>query len=234
MRIRSEAADARAQLAGRLVPLLESALTPLEGLDDVNRQNLVYQATAAESAENRFLDSLLARFTGETDRKRFEDTLRTYYLEAANSGRVIKDLEDAREVYVQMSQICVRADQDLKPATDSFKDVVALRLFDYHAARYGAAVTRHPERRARLEESFREEYGPRASVPSEPEGGRRGPGRRAAFRSAVPACRRAQRRGGLRALCVESRQSSKRSAGTSRSSPGSTPRSRCRRAARKT
>lgn len=157
-RVRFEAVRARARLVGLPVSRLTLALTPLDRLDDVDRKNLEYAARVLEARESPSFEGFLSRFTSAVERERFEEPLSTYYLELANSRRVIQNLEEAKTAYAEMSEICVREQSDLEPVIGFFREVLDLRRLEYHVARFGAAVASQPDRRARLEEAFRTEY----------------------------------------------------------------------------
>lgn len=159
MRTRSKAADARAALVGRPVALLDSALTPLKELDKVDRENLEYKARVAESADDSFVNIILERFTGDAEREHFAETRHTYHLELVNTLRVARDYEEALKAYQEISEICVQEKKDLDPAKAVFREAIAHRLFDYHAARCAAGIAVHPGARAQLETVFRSEYG---------------------------------------------------------------------------
>jgi len=158
-RLRSEAADARLRLVGRPVLLLTSALTPLDRLSDVERKNLEYDAHEAEQKEGPISLSLLATFTSDEERRRFEEPLRVYYLELANTHRITRDLNEAEAAYGQMTTNCLAEERTLQPAKEVFHKSVARCLLDYQATRHAAAVAAHPVQQARLEEAFRGLYG---------------------------------------------------------------------------
>ena len=159
MRIRSDSANTRVSLSGRPVAHLTAALTPINELNDVDSQNLQYEARAAQSNEEPVLQGLLERFTDADDRRQFEDPLATYYLELANAKRVTKDLRAAEAAYGQMADNCLAEKEQLEPLRPDFERTTALRLSDYQAACYAAAAVVHPSTRARLEEAYRTKYG---------------------------------------------------------------------------
>lgn len=155
---RSRAAAERVRLIGRPVTYLAAALTPPNKLEDTERKKLDYDAQLLESEATSTLHQLLKRFTSEGERGRFEEPLRTFYLELANTGRVIEDIDKAAQAYRDIIEVCGREKTDLAPASEILRGAAALRLSDYHAARASAGVAVHPDSRARIEERFREAF----------------------------------------------------------------------------
>jgi len=158
MRLRSEAADRRSALVGMPMTLLTEARKPLEELEEWERRNLDYDARAAEAADSVLFEALIERFTGAEERDRFDETRHTYYLELENRERVLENLTEARMAYEQLAAICAELKEGLINSKAAFQEIVELRLFDYRAVRYAAAVARHPGSRSRIEEAFRETY----------------------------------------------------------------------------
>lgn len=158
MRVRAEGADARARLIGRPVAHLTLALTPFEELGEIERMNLEYEATLAES-EFDPVEDLLDRFTGEAERERFGATVHAYRLELANTNRMVADFQAARVAYLEIADACAVERDGLEPVRTGIFDLVEMRLHDYHAARYSAAISAFPDRRTRLEEAFRKNHG---------------------------------------------------------------------------
>ncbi len=158
VRIRSRAASDRARLIGQPLALLASALTPLDALDAVQRKNLEFESKAAISDQKTFYLRFIRGLTSEEERARFEEPLQTFYLQRANTARVIRDLEGADAAYSEITKVAAAEAEALEPAREVMKRIVAQRLTDYHDARYAAAVARHPTRRARIEESYRDRF----------------------------------------------------------------------------
>jgi len=159
MKVRAEACTQRVKLVGRPVSLLTSALTPLNDLSEVDRQNLNYDAQEQQVSEDRFAMSLLLPFSRAKARERFETPLETYYLELANTHRVTRDLEDANDAYQAMTRASIQEKSDLEGVGAVFETTLAQRLFDYQMARYIVSVAKFPDQRARLEDAFRKAYG---------------------------------------------------------------------------
>ncbi len=159
MKVRGEACTQRVLLVGRPVSLLTSALTPLKDLSEVDHQNLNYDAQEQQVSEDRFVMGLLLPFSRAKARERFETPLRTYYLELANTHRVIRDLEDAEEAYALMIEESVQEKTDLQGVGAVFEMTLAQRLFDYHMARHAVAVAKYPGQKARVEDAFRKAHG---------------------------------------------------------------------------
>lgn len=159
MKVRTDACTQRVRLVGRPVSLLTSALTPLNQLNEVDRQNLNYDAQEQQVSEDRFAMGLLLPFSRANARERFETPLKAYYLELANTHRVIRDLEDANEAYQLMTQASVQEKTDLQGVGPVFESTLAQRIIDYQTARYTVAVAQFPGQRARLEDAFRKAYG---------------------------------------------------------------------------
>ncbi|MFT5050337.1 MAG: small-conductance mechanosensitive channel [Chlamydiales bacterium] len=153
MRVRYEGADARARLIGRPVAHLTLALTPFEEVDEIERMNLEYEASRAAS-EFDPVEDLLDRFTSESERERFEATVHAYRLELANTNRMIADFQSARVAYLEIADACEVERDGLEPLRTKIDALVGMRLNDYHSARYSAAISAFPDRRARLEEAF--------------------------------------------------------------------------------
>ncbi|MFC1764963.1 mechanosensitive ion channel domain-containing protein [Planctomycetota bacterium] len=159
IKVRSDACNERVRLVGRPVSLLTSALTPLEELEEVDRQNLIYDAQEMQANEDRFGTNLLLPFSPAAEKERYLSPMNTYYVELANTDRVISDLEAADQAYKLMAAACVKEKEALLSQGPVFQETLARRVLDYHIARYVVAVAKYPGQRARIEDQFRKTYG---------------------------------------------------------------------------
>jgi moderate conductance mechanosensitive channel len=155
----SESADLRANLIGTPVSRMTSALTEVKNLEDVIAMNLRFQAQVRQAEETKFLDSAMKRFSPEAVVERFEEPLETYYLELANSERVISELKKAEEAYARIAEIWRSDRERLLPARAISARVIAQREFDYQAMRYALSVAVFPGAMERIEQSFRQAFG---------------------------------------------------------------------------
>lgn len=158
IKVRSEACNERVRLVGSPVSLLTSALTDLEALDDVDRQSLIYDARKMQTADDHFSTQFLLPFSPAAEQEHYLAPLNTYYLELANTGRVIRDLEAAKKAYNSMEKACAQERDDLQSIGPVFQETLTQRLFDYHTARHTVAVAKSPGQRERIEDLFRKTY----------------------------------------------------------------------------
>jgi small conductance mechanosensitive channel len=159
LQLKTEAADDRARLIGLPVSHLTLATTSIDKLDDVQRNNLQYSARGAESDATSVWDASMERFTGGDVLTRYEEPLTAYHLALANKQRVIGHLEAAESAYAEIVAVWVRDKEQVAPLRDALNATLGLRVEDYHAARYVAAIARHPGSRKRLEEAYRQAHG---------------------------------------------------------------------------
>lgn len=154
-----DSADARASIIGTPVSRMTSALTPVEELDTVAVKNLKFEADSRRAEEEGVVQRLWKRFSSEDVLQRYEEPLAAYYLELANTDRVLNELTEAERAYGTIAETWHEDRSRLLPARESSKAVEAQREFDYQAARYAASVARFPDARKRIEQAFRTAFG---------------------------------------------------------------------------
>jgi small conductance mechanosensitive channel len=70
----------------------------------------------------------------------------------------MRDLEAAGQAYRLMAEACAQEKEGLQSVEVVFQETLAVRLFDYQAARYAVAVAKYPGQQARIEDAFRKAY----------------------------------------------------------------------------
>jgi len=164
------AAARKTSLIGFPITHGAAARRKYDELTPVERKELDYRAEVLRRSEDGAFDALMASFTAPRDRERFEETLAAFYLELVMQERALAEFRRAIDAYEQLIQVAGEWRAGLAPAPVELRETEALRVLDYRAARYLAAIAAAPDQLSQLEARFRAEYKRDLPVPADPQG----------------------------------------------------------------
>jgi len=156
---RAAVADQKAALFRQIAGFVKAARTPFVELPEVERKGLEYRAQAQMAREDRWPDRFFSRLSRQEDRERFEEPLRAFYLNRAESERVILEGLKAKDKYQELARLAGEQTRELAAAPEALEAAEAVRLADYRQARHLAAVAAAPDRLTELQNQFRKDHG---------------------------------------------------------------------------
>ncbi len=166
-RIRADSADERAALIVRPVQRIDSATLPFDDLDEVDEQQLQYDAKNRRGEEDVVWESVLAALSRVKKRELFDDSLDTYYRAVTLIDRQVNEYDNGLEAYQELIESCNQERDQIAEAPERLEEGLKLRILGYQTARHLAAIAASPSAQLSTEDLFKQTYGVPLPIPEQ-------------------------------------------------------------------